>query len=162
MILFSESWAWLAIYAITIGGGAIGGFVAELLLRGAAGQIEKPKESKRFLDLGVWANVIVGSAAASAALLFVQPGVFEVGGVKIQGYEIRTVVGLSLVIGSAGGAAIAAMQERVVAALKTKEASDIAKLAKQKIRAIEEQQKEGTVSDKSFADAVRDIDLLST
>ena len=159
MILFNEPWAWWAIYGIAVAAGAAGGLVAELLLRGAAGQIEKPRKLANFLDLGVWANVIVGAVAAMASLLFLQPDTAVVNLVEVEGYTVRALIGLSLIIGSAGGAVIAALQQNVVAALKAAQVQNVTQAAKAEIAQIKAEVVAGNgVPEATFARALRNVE----
>lgn len=120
-IPLSDPNAWV-MYLIMVVGGALGGFVAELLLRNGAGQLERPRRLKGFLDLGFFSNIIIGIVASLVVFAFLGP-TSEVVGEKIQqGFQLRTLVGVSLLAGTAGGTIITTLQERLVAALKLEQA----------------------------------------
>lgn len=120
-IPLSDPNAWV-MYLIMVVGGALGGFVAELLLRNGAGQLERPRRLKGFLDLGFFSNIIIGIVASLVVFAFLGP-TSEVVGERIQqGFQLRTLVGVSLLAGTAGGTIITTLQERLVAALKLEQA----------------------------------------
>lgn len=161
MIYFGEPWVWWLIYAVAVLAGSLGGLVAELLLRGAAGQLERTRKLEGFYDLGFWANVIVGAVAAVAALAFLDPVSIQTEGVSQEGYSVRTLVGISLIVGSAGGASIAALQERVLSALKLQEAETLAQTAKDEIEGLRtEFAVENVVTTETFDGALRRIDSV--
>src|SRR5688572_23361121 len=96
--------------------------------RGRTGLIERPmKVGKGYVDLGVFASAIVGAVAAVAALWIFPP---EITNVTADGttttttrYDIVKVVGLSLIVGSAGGSFLIAMQARALALVKAEQAA---------------------------------------
>jgi hypothetical protein len=125
------TWDYVGLFALAAVLGAIGGVAYELLLarRGQTGMIERPHPAQkaRYYDLGVFANVIVGAIAALAALWVFPPEVkttiTDAGKtVSTTEYDIIKVVGLSLIIGSAGSSFLSAMQARALALVKTQEA----------------------------------------
>jgi hypothetical protein len=131
--------------------GAVGGLVFELLqtVRGRTGLIEKPaRVGRSHVDLGVIASVIVGAVAAVAALWIFPPEVST--SVVVDGtttrtthYDLIKVVGLSLVIGSAGGSFLAAMQARALALVKSEQASTTKRVANDQLATIEAQIESG-------------------
>ena len=119
--------------------GALGGLAYELLLtRGQeAGGVEWPgrrKDVPNYLDLGFLGSMFLGAVAAIAISYFFTPEVqvkaTEHGTdvIKTQ-WQIVKVVPLSLIVGSAGGAFLTAMQARVVARLKEQETEATKKMA---------------------------------
>lgn len=115
MILFATTQQIWIVYAIATLLGALGGIIADLLLRGKAGQLEKPRTLQRYWDLGFFAELLVGAAAAVAFLWFLSVGATQVEGKDVSAYDVRILVGASLVVGTAGGSIIAAMAERATA-----------------------------------------------
>jgi hypothetical protein len=111
---------WLVI-SLTIFCGGLGGFVFELLnLQGNIEKPHKPSEDdlaaklayaspKNVIDLGVWARIIIGAAAAPPAMLFLRPE------------SAFALLAMSVVAGSAGTAIFRSLQERVQAAIAHKE-----------------------------------------
>lgn len=98
---------------IAAGVGLIGGLVFELLQerRGEIGALELPgrQHDRRFLRVGFFGNLLVGAAAAVAAIYFFPQEVLvkvDIGGVEeIQTrWQIAKLVPLSLIVGSAGPA----------------------------------------------------------
>ena len=127
---------------VAAGLGAIGGLAYELTL-GGRGRIELPRTTHRgrYLDLGVWANVILGAIAAPASLWIFPPE--ERTTVNAAGQTVTTtewniikVVGLSLIIGSAASSFLTAMQARALALVKTQEAEQTRKVASQQLEAV--------------------------
>jgi hypothetical protein len=119
--------------------GALGGLAYELLLtRGQeAGGVEWPgrrTDVPNYLDLGFFGSMFLGAVAAVAVSYFFTPetqvkvtqGGTEV--IKTQ-WQIVKVLPLSLIVGSAGGAFLTAMQARVLARLKEQEAEATKKTA---------------------------------
>lgn len=107
---------WLVVL-LTITCGGLGGVVFELLnLQGNIERPHKPTDDelaaklayasrKHVIDLGIWARVIVGAAAAPPTMLFLRP---------------ETAFGLlamSIVAGSAGTAVFRSLQERLLLAV---------------------------------------------
>lgn len=133
MILFATTQQIWTVYAITTLLGAFGGIVADLLLRGKAGQLEKPRALQRYWDLGFLAELLVGAAAAAAFLWFLSPGATQVEGKDIAAYDVRILIGASLVVGTAGGSIIAAMAERATALVNTEKAKSAVTEAKREL-----------------------------
>jgi len=111
----------LLVISLTIFCGGLGGFVFELLnLQGNIEKPHKPSEDdlaaklayatpKNVIDLGVWARIIIGAAAAPPAMLFLRPE------------SAFALLAMSVVAGSAGTAIFRSLQERVQAAIAHKE-----------------------------------------
>jgi hypothetical protein len=111
----------LLVVLLTIFCGGLGGFVFELLnLQGNIEKPHKPSEDdlaaklayaspKNVIDLGVWARIIIGAAAAPPAMLFLRPE------------SAFALLAMSVVAGSAGTAIFRSLQERVQAAIAHKE-----------------------------------------
>jgi hypothetical protein len=107
---------WLLIL-FAIGWGAFGGFVYELLI--LQGNIEKPHQITAaeipdklpyaippyLYDLGIISRIIIGAAAAVAALWVIQPS------------TLISLGAVSLIAGSAGSSILRSMQDRLNAAL---------------------------------------------
>jgi len=92
--------------------------------------------------------VLIGAVAAVAAIWIFPPDVVSktaANGITTttKQWDIVQLVGLSLVIGSAGGSFLSAMQARALALVKTQEAATSQKVAKAQITAIEEGVKSG-------------------
>jgi hypothetical protein len=131
----TTDYVWL--FLIAAGFGAIGGIAYELLQAGSgreSGSLEMPgRRGHRFFDLGFIASVLVGAVAAVAITYFFTPEVqtaVNEGGkqVIVTKWQIVKVVPLSLIVGSAGGAFLTAMQTRLKEQLAaaTKAAGDTA------------------------------------
>ena len=127
--------------------GGVGGLAYELLLsrRGQVGMIEVPHKVQggRYVDLGVWASVIIGAIAAVAALWIFPPDVKTV--VDAAGkssttteYDIVRVVALSLIIGSAGSSFLSALQARALALVKDQQAKQTAAVAQAQLDHVKE------------------------
>ncbi|MGH3081552.1 MAG: hypothetical protein ACRDNH_10525 [Gaiellaceae bacterium] len=134
-----RDYVWLLIVAAAFG--AVGGLAYELLLtRGSeSGGLERPGEREglsSFYDLGFLGSMFLGAAAAIAVSYFFTPEVqvkVEENGteeIKTQ-WQIVKVVPLSLIVGSAGGAFLSAMQARVLARVKEQEARTARALTEQ-------------------------------
>jgi hypothetical protein len=114
-------YVWL--FLIAGGLGAIGGIGFELLqtrVGGVTGLLRLPGQgpNQSFVDLGFFASMILGAIAAVAVSYFFTPEVqvkVTVRGVQSirTEWSIARVVPLSLIVGSAGGAFLRAMQARV-------------------------------------------------
>jgi hypothetical protein len=141
-----ETGDWIIMVAIAAVLGAIGGLAFELLQSryGETGSIQLPRSRGRgrYLDLGVWANVIVGAIAAVAALAIFPP---EVERIVVQDntttttleYKLTQILSLSLVIGSAGSAFLSAFQARLLAMLKDQEAETTRRIAEGELNDLE-------------------------
>jgi hypothetical protein len=125
------------LFAIAAALGAIGGLGYELMQtrgRGQTGLIERPhRSSKRLFDLGAWASVVIGAIAAAAALWVFPPEITIIGtgaaARTVRQYDLIRVVGLSLIIGSAGSSFLSALQARALAQVKAQEAQTTRQLA---------------------------------
>ena len=143
-------YVWLFLLAAVLGG--VGGLVFELLQtrRGQTGQVEQPWKPKdaRYRDWGVWANMIIGAVAAVAALWVFPPEVRTV----VEGttttstthYDIVDLVGLSLIIGSAGSSFLSALQARAFALVKDQQANTTRAVAEDQIDGIVRELSAGT------------------
>jgi hypothetical protein len=150
MVNLQSSHDYVVLFILAATFGALGGLAYELLLaRGQeAGGVEWPGRRTavpHFLDLGFLASMFLGAVAAVAVSYFFTPEtqvkVTEGGKelIKTQ-WQIVKVVPLSLIVGSAGGAFLSAMQARVLAQLKEQEAE----ATKRTAQAITEQLATGT------------------
>jgi hypothetical protein len=111
--------------------GAIGGLVADLLqTRGTiTGAVELPGrvvDDQRLLELGLWASVILGAAAAIAVLYFLPPTVVSNGETQ---YDVVKGIALALLAGSAGRTVLTSAQARLLASLKDQQARAAADVA---------------------------------
>lgn len=114
---------WTALL-LTVIFGAIGGFVFELInLQGNVEKKHQPTndqlaakfayaDAKDVVDLGVWARVIIGAAAAPAAIVLLEP--------LVVGSAFK-LIAVSVVAGSAGTAVFRAIQDRLLVGLAQKE-----------------------------------------
>jgi hypothetical protein len=130
-------YVWLFVVAGAFG--AIGGLAYELLqVRSEeTGTLELPgrRGSRRFFDLGFFASLALGAIAAIAVSYFFTPEVLvktgEVGKEVITTkWQIVKVVPLSIIVGSAGGAFLTAMQARALAQLNAQKAQTTAAVSK--------------------------------
>lgn len=136
MIILESTWDYVWMLATIAGAGIFGGLLYELLqVRSSeSGAIELPgrRADKRFLDLGFGASLVTGAGAALGVAFFFRPdvqGTVETAtGAQtlVMQWEIVRVVALSIIVGSAGGAFLTALQARVRALLDQKDA-DVAK-----------------------------------
>ncbi len=120
MIDVTDNW-WVAV-TIAAGAGLVGGLIYELLLvrfggEGMAELISKqsPPEGRRtYLDLGFLASMLVGAVAAVGFLYFMPPAdtIDQAGDVVRRVYDPFRLIPASVIVGSAGGAFLSAMQER--------------------------------------------------
>lgn len=143
-----RDYVWL--FTVAAAFGALGGLAYELLLtRGhEAGGLERPGRREgvsNYYDLGFVGSMFLGAVAAIAVSYFftpeVQVSVRDEGADVIRTqWQIVKVVPLSLIVGSAGGAFLSAMQARVLARLKEQEAEATKKTA----QAVTEQLATGT------------------
>jgi hypothetical protein len=121
MIDVTNEW-WGAIL-IAAAAGAVGGLVYELLQArlSDAGMLERWSThvdgSRSFWDLGFVASVIIGAVSAVAFLYFLTPTETVISTaqstVTTRAYDPFKLIAASLIVGSAGGAFLTAMQERV-------------------------------------------------
>ena len=117
----------LEIALIAAATGAFASFVAELIItRGETretGLLEHPKSGSRFIDLGSWASVPVGILAGVVAAFLFAPGEERiVDDEVVRDVELGELLLVSALAGLAGTGFLAAMQERFLATLKTKQA----------------------------------------
>jgi hypothetical protein len=145
MIELSGFWDYLGLFGLAAVLGALGGLAYELMQarRGQTGQIEVPRAvpGGRYRDWGLWANMIIGAIAAVAALWVFPPEIrtsvdAAARTVTTTEYDVIKVVGLSLIIGSAGSSFLSAMQARALALVKDQEAKQTRKVAEEQIEAV--------------------------
>jgi hypothetical protein len=117
-------WNLFLVLFLTFLTGGIGGVVYELLI--LQGNIEWPHKPdpdeitdkfpyavpKFLFDLGIFARIIIGAAAALAALLVLTPD------------STTSLLAISLVAGSAGTSVFRSMQDRLLASLAQKDAAN--------------------------------------
>lgn len=136
--------------------GAVGGLAFELMQarRRQTGMFERPRSvggSGRigYWDLGGFASMIVGAVAAAAAIWIFPPEVLvktAASGAVLsttRQWDIVKVVGLSLIVGSAGASFLDALQARALAQVKTQEAAATQRVAKAQVDTIEAEVKSG-------------------
>jgi hypothetical protein len=140
-------YVWLFVVAGCFG--ALGGFAYELLqVRGSqqTGTVELAGwrgENRSFYDLGLFASLALGAIAAIAISYFFTPEVLVKSGaapneVITTKWQIVKVVPLSIIVGSAGGAFLTAMQARVLAQLNAQKAATTAAVSKTAVAQIAE------------------------
>ncbi|MHB8069664.1 MAG: hypothetical protein ACYDIC_17360 [Desulfobaccales bacterium] len=114
----------ILVLLLTLVMGGVGGIVYELLI--LQGNLELPHKPdpeeitdkfpyavpKFLFDLGIFARIIIGGAAALAALLVLTP------------VSTTNLLAISLVAGSAGTSVFRSMQDRLLTALAQKDAAD--------------------------------------
>ena len=176
MLFLDSELGYFLMFLIPLLAGAVGGFAAELLLHDAAGHIEKPRDLKRVWDAGFAANVIVGALAGVAVLLLYAPvdviitaATDTADAVTKSAYELRRLIPLALIVGTAGGAVLAALQSKVLATFNAAKVKGIASLAKEKVAEITlASTASGTaanVEDKAVKElaraAIRDLDVAA-
>lgn len=125
--------------------GAIGGIAADLLLvrNKESGMIELPRRVKGFFDLGTLATMIIGAVAGMAAIYVFPPETVVTNSVDgtsttVVKYELLKLVPLALIVGSAGGAFLSAVQARVIAAARQQQLEDTTKVADQLLASLAE------------------------
>lgn len=130
-------------YALAALLGVVGGLAFELLQtrRRQTGLLELPhKAAKPYVDIGFFASLFVGAVAAAAAFWVFPPEVkttVEDGvSTTVRQWDVVRVVGLSLIVGSAGGSFLSAMQARALAAVKEQQAQAATQVASAQIDAI--------------------------
>ena len=121
MIDVTNDW-WNAVIVAGIAG-IVGGVLYELLLsrHGDSGMFESFSRirsedgSRSYFDVGIIASMVIGGGAAIAFLYFMPPTevVDEASNVVRREYDPFRLVPGALIVGSAGGAFLLAMQERV-------------------------------------------------
>jgi hypothetical protein len=149
-------WDYLGLFGLAAILGGLGGLAYELLQtrRGqTTGWVEVPHEIDRgrFKDWGVWANVVIGSIAAVAALWVFppesHPGVVAGKVVTATEYDVVKVVGLSLIIGSAGSSFLGALQARALALVKDQEAKQTQQVAQTQLDDVKKAVESGAPHD---------------
>lgn len=152
MVELKETIDYLWLFLLAAGLGAIGGLAFELMQTrlGETGLLEFPSRRGAFRDLGFWASVLIGAIAAVASLWVFPP---EVHTTVTQGgrsttttteYDLIKVVGLSLIVGSAGSSFLSALQARALAKVKAQEAEITRRVANEQISLLEEHIEAGT------------------
>jgi hypothetical protein len=134
------NWAFWFTLVITVICGAIGGVVYELLI--LQGNIELPHKPvraetpenpyaivKNMIDLGIWARIIIGAAAAVAALLVLSPS------------TTFGLIATALVAGSAGTSIFRSMQDRFVAVVAQRDVVESRNVIDRQGRLVEEAQR---------------------
>jgi hypothetical protein len=139
-------WDYTRLFTLAAILGAIGGLVFELLQahRGQTGWVELPRsvQGRRYRDWGVFANMVIGAVAAVAALWIFPPEektVVDAMGKSITTtqYDVIKVVGLSLIIGSAGSSFLSAMQARALALVKDQQANQAVVVASKQLALVQ-------------------------
>jgi hypothetical protein len=139
---------YVALFATAAILGGVGGLVYELLQSryGQTGWVELPGRSRgRYRDWGVWANVLVGAVAAMAALWAFPPQTQTIIAANAATttttteYNIIDLVGLSLIIGSAGSSFLSSLQARAMARLKEQEATMAREVANSQLETIKDE-----------------------
>jgi hypothetical protein len=132
---------YLWMFLVAAGLGAVGGIAYELLQmrRGDSGALEIPRRRGRyFLDLGFVSSMILGAVAAVAISYFFTPEIQVIErGQTATKWQIARLVPLSLIVGSAGGAFLSAMQARLkldtTRRIATQQFDEIGKAAKSQV-----------------------------
>jgi hypothetical protein len=135
--------------------GVVGGLAYELMQtrRRQTGMFELPrrvggKGRIGYFDFGGFASMIVGAVAAVAAIWVFPPEVMvetaaDGATTTTRHWDIVKLVGLSLIVGSAGASFLGALQARALAQVKTQEAAATQRVAKAQIDTIEAEVKGG-------------------
>lgn len=135
----TTDYVWLFIIAGAFG--AVGGFAYELLQvrYRQTGTLELPHRhtgrARTYVDIGFIASLVLGAIAAIAVSYFFTPEVLVKSGqagseVITTKWQIVKVVPLSIIVGSAGGAFLTAMQARALAELNAQKAKSTAAVGK--------------------------------
>jgi hypothetical protein len=106
------------------------------------------KVGKGYVDLGAFASALIGAIAAVAAIWIFPPEVVTIvseAGITTttRQYDIVKVVGLSLIVGSAGGSFLTAMQARALALVKSEQVEATQRVATRQMDALKEKVNEG-------------------
>jgi hypothetical protein len=125
MIQLDTSQGYVAVFAIALVFGILGGLAAEFLLNrnGETGTFELPRRDGRLFDFGGFANLFVGGVTGIAILLVFPPtsvtiqGAGGAGATVVSGYDPIRLAVTALVAGSAGGSVLTSLQARIGAAL---------------------------------------------
>jgi hypothetical protein len=136
-------YVWLFVVAGCFG--AVGGFAYELLqVRSRqTGTLELPHRQARaqFVDIGFIASLVLGAIAAIAISYFFTPEVLVKSGpvgneVITTKWQIVKVVPLSIIVGSAGGAFLTAMQARALAQINEQKAQKAVAVGKATVEQV--------------------------
>lgn len=151
-----DGWAdYSRMFALAAILGAVGGLAYELMQarRRQTGMFERPRTVGGrgrigYWDFGGFASMLIGAVAAAAALWIFPPEVLvEMAAngatTTTRQWDIVKLVGLSLIVGSAGASFLSAMQARALALVKTEEAATTHRVAKAQIDTIEAEVKSG-------------------
>jgi len=139
MIQLDSTQGYVAVFAIAIVFGIVGGLAAEFLLNrnGETGTFELPARKGGLFDFGGFANLFVGGVTGMAILLVFPPSSVTIqgsggaGATVVTGYDPIRLAVTALVAGSAGGSVLTSLQARIGAALAeakvqlTKQASQL-------------------------------------
>jgi hypothetical protein len=144
MIELKGALDYIGLFALASVLGGVGGLAFELMQtrRGQTGWVESPHrvDRGRYHDWGVVANLIIGAIAAVAALWLFPPiaktTVAAGHTTTTTEYDIIKVVGLSLIIGSAGSSVLAALQARALALVKDQEAQQTRRVAEKQLEHV--------------------------
>ena len=125
MIQLDTSQGYVAVFALALVFGIVGGLAAEFLLNrnGETGTFELPRRDGRLFDFGGFANLFVGGVTGIAILLVFPPtavtiqGAGGAGATVVSGYDPIRLAVTALVAGSAGGSVLTSLQARIGAAL---------------------------------------------
>ena len=132
MLSLVDGGDYIRLFILTTAVGAIGGLAYDLLqVRGKdTGAIEKPSRlSARYQDWGVFASMIIGAIAASAALWVFPPTERVEGAKTVKEYGYDQLVPLALIVGSAGSSFLSAFQAKALARAKEQEAAETTRVA---------------------------------
>lgn len=120
MIDVTDAWWWAILIAAIAG--LIGGLIYELMQArlGESGMVEfgsrqAGENGRRYVDLGALASLLIGAVAAVVFLYFMPPTEFlesDTQRVVRREYDAFRLIPATLLVGSAGGAFMTAMQER--------------------------------------------------
>jgi hypothetical protein len=149
--------------------GAVGGLAYELLQsrRRQTGMFERPRTVGKgraisYWDFGGFASLLIGAVAAVAALWVFPPEVVVKVGADgasetTRQWDVVKLVGLSLVIGSAGATFLGSLQARALALVKTEEAAKTKAVADSQLSSIADAANAGAGSEEvaRLADAAR-------
>ena len=135
----------ITLFVIAAIAGAVGGVVADLLLvhNRQSGMIELPHRTTNYVDLGTIASVLVGAVAAMIGIYIFPPATITTvtNGVSstVVHYDLYRLIPLSLLIGSAGSAFLAAAQSRVTAAAAQQQLQTTKSVANSQLAHLAEQ-----------------------
>jgi hypothetical protein len=102
-------------------------------------EIPRFRDSRRYLDLGFLASMVLGAVAAIAIAYFFTPEVQIVeAGKSVTKWQIAKLVPLSLIVGSAGGALLTAMQTSVSARVSEAKLESTRKIATAQLDTVSE------------------------